>query len=148
MAELLKLRMAEILLIVDDAAGEREITATLMEFGAGNRLSVVRDGAEALEFLGREGAHAGAPRPDLILLDLYLAKQDAREVLRAIKSSRKWRDIPVVVMTSSLIVQDMLRNAGLGAEGFVRKPVRAEQLFSLAARMKGFGASMVVYPAG
>src|SRR3989338_11001119 len=66
-----------------------------------NRLSVVEDGVEVMAYLRREGKHAGAPRPDLILLDLNLPKKDGREGLAEIKADENLKLIPVVVLTTS-----------------------------------------------
>jgi two-component system response regulator len=65
-------------------------------------LHVASDGAEAMDFLNREGKHSNVPRPDLILLDLNLPKQDGREVLEEIKQSPGLKSIPVVILTSAV----------------------------------------------
>src|SRR3954463_13474714 len=90
------------ILLVEDNPGDVELTREALHDGKIHmHLSVVNDGVEALTFLRREGAHAGAPRPDLILLDLNLPKKDGRAVLGEIKQDPALRNIPVVVLTSS-----------------------------------------------
>ncbi|MEI6563141.1 MAG: response regulator [bacterium] len=91
-----------------------------------NILDVVRDGAEALDYLFSAGAYAGRdPRsmPILILMDIKLPKLDGLETLRRIRSDVRTKLLPVVVLTSSLEDQDILKSYSLGANSYVRKPV-------------------------
>ena len=90
-------RPVEILLVEDNPGAVRLTSEGLKEGKVQNNLHVARDGAEAMAYLRREGQHAGAVRPDLILLDLNLPRMDGREVLSAIKLDTKLRTIPVVV---------------------------------------------------
>lgn len=91
-----------------------------------NRIVVVRDGEEALDYLFARGAHAGraaALMPEVVLLDLKLPKIDGLEVLQRMRADPRTRPLPVVVLTSSNEEQDKLRSYDLGANSFVRKPV-------------------------
>ncbi len=100
---------------------------------------VVRDGAEAMDFLLAQGHYDGRDPSDLpamILLDLKLPKMGGLEVLRAIRKNEFTRLLPVVVLTSSLEEQDLIRSYGLGANSYVRKPVDFHQ-FSEAVRQLG-----------
>lgn len=102
-------------------------------------MSVVRDGAEALDFLFCLGAYAGRnPRemPQVILLDLKLPKVDGLEVLRRIRADERTRLLPVVILTSSREEQDLLQSYSLGANSYVRKPVDFNQ-FVEAVRQLG-----------
>ncbi|MEW5940712.1 MAG: response regulator [Chloroflexota bacterium] len=129
----------EILLVEDNP---NDIELTLRAFKKNNLtnpLHVVRDGAEALEFLFGEGEYAGRDLervPKLVLLDLKLPKVDGLEVLRRIKSDERTRLIPVVVLTSSGEERDIVESYQLGVNSYIVKPVDFEQ-FLEAARMLG-----------
>src|SRR6185437_4800433 len=92
-------RPMEILLVEDGLVDARVTIAALRKGMIQHRLTLNRDGLEAMEFLRQEGKFARAPRPDLILLALCLPKKDGREVLAEIKADDSLRSIPVVVMT-------------------------------------------------
>src|SRR5665213_2867199 len=100
----------EILLVEDNPADVRLTQEALREGKVKNRMSVARDGVEALQFLRREGEFASAPRPDLILLDLNLPRKDGRQVLAEIKAHEDFRLIPVVVLTTSSAELDILKS--------------------------------------
>ncbi len=90
------------ILLVEDNAGDVVLTREAMnEAGIGYRLSVVRDGVEAMDFLLRRAPYASAPRPNLILLDLNLPRMNGREVIAQISDHPSLRSIPLVVLTSS-----------------------------------------------
>jgi CheY-like chemotaxis protein len=116
-------RHAEILL-VEDNPGDVDLTREGLQGGRiPNRVHVVEDGEEAMAFLRREGAYAGKPRPDLILLDLNLPRRDGREVLEEIKNDQELKAIPVVIFTSSQNGQDVLRSYEAQANCYVTKPI-------------------------
>ena len=115
-----------ILLVEDNPDDEALTLRALKKNNIGNNLMVVRDGAEALEFLFCTGAFANRDRndrPQVILLDINLPKVDGLEVLRRIRADESTRFLPVVILTSSKEEQDMLKSYILGANSYVRKPV-------------------------
>ena len=120
------MREGHILLVEDN---EDDVELTLRAFRKSklkNEIRVVRDGAEALEYLRAEGAHSSRDRdeiPELVLLDLKLPKVDGIGVLEAIKDDPRTKTIPIVVLTTSDTEQDMKRCYELGANSYVRKPV-------------------------
>jgi two-component system response regulator len=119
-----------ILLVEDNADDEALTLRALNKNKIANRIVVVRDGAEALDFLFCTGAHAGRdPRelPQVTLLDLKLPKVDGLEVLRRIRSDTRTRMLPVVVLTSSKEEQDMIKAYSLGVNSYIRKPVDFNQ---------------------
>ncbi len=129
-----------VILLVEDNPSDEELTLrALKKSNILNRVIVVRDGAEALDWLFRTGAHAERPAdetPQVILLDLKLPKIDGLAVLRAIRGDERTRLLPVVVLTSSIQEQDVVTSYGLGANSYVRKPVDFNQ-FVDAVRQLG-----------
>lgn len=97
--------------------------------GIGNEIMVARDGAEALDYLFAEGAHAGRRTglPSIMLLDLNLPKVDGLEVLRRLRADSRTALLPVIILTSSKEDEDVLQGYSLGANAYVRKPVDFEQ---------------------
>ena len=102
-------RSIEILLVEDNPGDARLTIEAMRDAKLSNRLHIVEDGVEAMQFLRREGRFTDAPRPDLILLDLNLPKKDGREVLAEIKSEPLLKRIPVVVLTTSRAEEDVLQ---------------------------------------
>ncbi|SEM64312.1 MULTISPECIES: response regulator [Stigmatella] len=139
-------RPIEILLVEDNPGDVRLTIEALKEGKVRNNLSVARDGVEALAFLRREGPHAKASRPDLILLDLNLPKKDGREVLEEIKKDAVLRRIPVVVLTTSKAEEDILRTYDLHANCYINKPVDLEQFISVVRSIDDFWLSVVRLP--
>jgi two-component system, response regulator len=115
------------ILLVEDQANDVELTLEALKDGhIANRIFVVRDGEEALNFLFCTGAFAHRKLndlPQIILLDLHLPKIDGLEVLRRIKAHARTRSIPVVVLTSSQEHRDIMTSRNLGAETYIVKPV-------------------------
>lgn len=123
----------EILLIEDNPLDARMTRDALKSCPIRSHLNVVTDGVEALEFLAGTGRHVGAPRPDLILLDLNLPGKDGREILSEIKSDANLRRIPVVVLSTSRATEDILKAYDLNANSYVSKPVELD-LFTQAVQ--------------
>ena len=128
------------ILLVEDSPQDMELTLDVLQGeNLANKIHVVRDGEEALDFLFCRGSfaeRAGRP-PKLILLDLKLPKVDGLEVLRAIKNDLRTKVIPVVIMTSSKEEQDMVRSYHLGANSYVQKPLDFDQ-FRATIKQLGF----------
>jgi two-component system, response regulator len=116
----------EILLVEDDPADAELTTRSLQKEGLANRITVARDGAEALDFVFCRRAFAGRrfeQPPSLILLYLKLPKVSGHEVLRTIKSDERTRSIPVIVLTSSDHPRDLAECYRLGVNSYIQKPV-------------------------
>ncbi|KAB2384578.1 response regulator [Actinomadura montaniterrae] len=134
-------------LLVEDDPGDELMTREAFEHNkVRNTLHVVRDGAEALDFLYHRAEHAAAPRPDLILLDLNLPKRDGREVLQEIKSEPDLAAIPVVVLTTSSAEEDILRSYSLHANAYVTKPVDFDQFINAIRQIDDFFVTVVRLP--
>jgi CheY-like chemotaxis protein len=133
----------EILLVEDNPGDVRLTQEALKEARVGNVVHVASDGVEALAFLRREGAHADASPPDLILLDLNLPRKDGREVLEEIKTDPSLRHIPVVVLTTSQAEADILATYRLSANAFVTKPVDLDQFLHVVQSIERFWLEVV-----
>ncbi|MFF0742433.1 response regulator [Streptomyces sp. NPDC004111] len=136
----------EVLLVEDDPGDELITREAFADNKIRNRLHVVRDGQEAFDFLYRQGAHTGAVRPDLILLDLNLPKYDGRQVLERIKKDEELAHIPVVVLTTSAAEEDILRSYRLHANAYVTKPVDLEQFIAAVRQIDEFFVTVVKLP--
>ncbi len=139
-------RPAEMLLVEDSPADVRLTQEALKEHRVRNNLSVATDGVEALAFLRQQGAYAGAPRPDLILLDLNLPKMDGRQLLEEIKKDPDLRRIPVVVLTTSQAEEDVVRSYNLHANCYITKPVDLLKFMSIVKDIEGFWLTIVRLP--
>jgi CheY-like chemotaxis protein len=117
----------EILLVEDDLEDAGMTIEALKSGDVPCRLSLVRDGEEALRFLRRQGIFSQAPRPDLVLLDMQMPKMDGREVLREIRNDDRLKELPVLVMTASRVHRAILEGEGFHVEGYMTKPVSFEQ---------------------
>ncbi|HTI20053.1 MAG TPA: response regulator [Kutzneria sp.] len=134
-------------LLVEDDPGDVLMTREAFEHHKlRNNLHVVADGVEALRFLRREGEHADAPRPGLVLLDLNLPRKDGREVLAEIKSDESLRSIPVVVLTTSEAEEDILRSYDLHANAYVTKPVDFDRFIDVIRQIDDFFVTVVKLP--
>ena len=115
------------ILIVEDSAADLELTLhALQKQNLANKVFVVRDGAEALDFLFCRGKFANRSfiaSPRLVLLDLNLPKINGKEVLEAVRGDPRTRTIPVVIFTSSKEERDLVDSYGLGANSYVQKPL-------------------------
>jgi len=136
----------DILLVEDNPADVDLTRETFREAKILNRLYVARDGVEALGFLRREGEHAAAPRPDLILMDLNMPRMDGRELLGHIKEDRDLRRIPVVILTTSKAEADILRSYNLHANCYITKPVDLDQFSAVARAIEDFWLTLVKLP--
>jgi CheY-like chemotaxis protein len=134
-----KFENVDILLVEDNPADAELALRALRKGKVANQITWVKDGAEALEFIFRNGAYAGRPEqnPKLMLLDLKLPKVDGIEVLKRIKADERTRVIPVVMVTSSAEGRDITESYKLGVNSYIVKPVAFEQ-FSETMAAAGF----------
>jgi len=131
------------ILLAEDNANDVELTlAALRENHVINEVVVVRDGAEALDYLYRRNRFADrvGGNPALVLLDLKMPKVDGIEVLRQVKSTPALRTIPVVVLTSSREEQDLVRTYDLGVNAYVVKPIDFHEFMDAVKVLGGFWA--------
>ena len=140
-------QMFEILLVEDNPGDVLLTQEAFREGRLSHRLSVVEDGDEALRFLRGEGPYAGAPVPDLILLDLNLPRNDGRELLGEIKQDVRLRHIPVIILTTSDAEQDVWRAYKLHANCYLTKPIRMDEFFHKIRSVEDFWLTIVRLPA-
>lgn len=126
-------------LLVREAFGEALIK---------NDLRFVHDGKELLDYLYRQGPFQTeeAPRPGLILLDLNMPRVDGRQALGRIKTDPKLKSIPIVVLTTSRVDQDILKSYNLGANSYISKPVTFEGLIQVMKELKRYWLEIVELP--
>ena len=146
MASMRNGRPAEILLVEDNPGDVRLAQEALKDAGHPNRLSVARDGVEAMAFLRREGPYGDAPRPDLILLDLNLPRKNGREVLAEIKQDHRLRKIPVVVLTTSRAQDDVQAAYGLHVNSYIVKPADLDEFQRVIRSIEDFWLTVVQLP--
>jgi CheY-like chemotaxis protein len=139
-------RPVQILLVEDNPGDVRLTIEALKEAKVLNKLTIVKDGIEALSLLRRQGQHARAVRPDLILLDLNLPRKDGREVLAEIKGDDNLKHIPVVILTTSQDEQDVLKSYNLYANCYITKPVDLDQFITVVKSIEDFWLGIVVLP--
>jgi len=137
------------LLLVEDVETEAELTMDTLREGRISNLRVhwVQDGEEAMAFLRREGKHAGAPRPDLILLDLHMPRMGGMEVLTELKQHHDWRRIPVVIMTSSNDEKEIRSAYSRHANCYVTKPIDLDEFIDAVRSIEDFWLNVVRLPA-
>ncbi|MGI8728331.1 MAG: response regulator [Solirubrobacterales bacterium] len=139
-------RPIEILLVEDDPADVRLTREVLADGKVVNNLHDVGDGEEAMRFLRREGDHAEAPRPDVILLDLNLPKMDGREVLAEVKSDPDLLQIPVIALTTSTADRDIYEAYEHRVNAYISKPVNLGEFVDVVRTIESFWLTIVKLP--
>jgi CheY-like chemotaxis protein len=135
------------ILLVEDSPSDALMTREALECaGVRNRLHIVEDGVEAMSFLRREGKYAEMLTPGLVLLDLNLPRKSGLEVLQEIKNDEKLRSIPVVVLTTSKMEQDIVKSYGAHANCYISKPVEFAKLADAVGGIRDFWLSLVTLP--
>jgi CheY-like chemotaxis protein len=135
------------ILLVEDSLADIELTLEALEDAKlANAVHVVRDGADALDFVHQRGRHGGVPRPDLIILDLNLPRRSGQEVLEDLKGDADLRRIPVAILTTSSAQPDVLKSYDLGANCYLTKPVDVEQFLKVVQSIEDFWFGVVRLP--
>ena len=139
----------EILLVEDNPADVEITLEAFRRSHKGNRVSVCRDGEEALEFLFQRGRYAragSAARPDLVLMDLNLPRKSGAEVIEQLKTSDHLKDIPVVVLTTSDRDEDVQRCYRIGANNYLIKPVQFDDCVKLISDIQQYWLELSKLP--
>jgi CheY-like chemotaxis protein len=136
-------RAAELLLIEDNRGDVLLMLEALKTAKLANRVSVARDGAEALRMLRKEAPYPDQATPDLILLDLNLPGKDGRDILKEIKSNPATSFIPVIVFSSSSAERDVMESYALNANCYVVKPLNFQGLKDIVSSLETFWLAIV-----
>lgn len=138
--------LTNILLVEDNPADIRLTQEAFKEANQNTILHVVRDGAEALEFLRQTGRFTAVPRPDMILLDLNLPKKDGRQVLAEIKKTPDIKRIPIVILTNSKAAEDIRQTYEHHANSYITKPANLDEFIAVIKQIEQFWLSIVQLP--
>lgn len=141
------MKTAPEVLLVDDNPADIDLTREVLANSKRHfHVNVMTDGEEAISFLRREGGHATAPTPDLVVLDLNLPRRDGRQVLSDIKSDPALAKIPVVIFTTSQAQSDISRSYDLGANCYLRKPGNLQDFIAVVQSMADFWLGFASLP--
>jgi len=137
------------LLLVEDTPNDAELTIETLSEGSirGLRIHWVENGEQALAFLNREGQYARCPRPDIILLDLWMPRMNGLEVLAVVKEHPDWKRIPVVMMTASDKEEHILAAYSKHVNCYVTKPVDPDDFIEAVRTIEEFWFGVARLPA-
>ena len=125
------------ILLVEDKLEDANVTIQALKCGNVQcRVSLVCDGEEAISFLRRTGEFAHAPTPNLLLLDMQLPKEEGQHVLAEIRAREELKDIPVVVLTGSLVQRAILQAHELHADGYMSKPMELDKFVGVIKSLR------------
>lgn len=140
------MKIVEILLVEDNEADAFLMQEVFQESSYRNKVNVVANGLEAMEFLHRKGSYENVPRPDIILLDLNLPKKDGRAVLEEVKGDPNLKAIPVIVLTTSESEEDVKKSYDSHANCYITKPMELDQTYRIVQVIQDFWFGMVRFP--
>jgi CheY-like chemotaxis protein len=135
------------ILLVEDNEGDILLTVEALEEGKiANRIDVVKDGKQAIDFLSKKGSYTEATIPHLVLLDINLPKKNGYEVLHFIKSTECIKHLPVIMLTTSSSEKDIVESYKSYANCYITKPVEVKDFINAVANIKSFWFSIVQLP--
>ncbi len=140
------LKPVEILLIEDNPVDIRMTQEAFRDYKVANNIYSVTDGEAAMDFIYRRGEYTDAPRPDLILLDLNLPKKHGSEILNDVKADPKLRAIPIVILTTSDLDEDMMGSYCHNANAFITKPIEFDDFVTMMRSVGEFWLTFVRLP--
>ena len=134
-------------LMIEDDLGEIELTRESLKFSkVAIDLHCVQNGEQALIYLRRQSPVGTKSRPDLVLLDLNLPRKNGRDVLKEMRSDPHLRSIPVIILTTSSLTEDILKMYELGANCYITKPIGLEQYSKVIQSIQEFWFNTVKLP--
>lgn len=135
------------ILLVEDNEGDILLTTDVLEEKKIiNKISVVKDGNKAIDFLNKKNEYKDAELPNLILLDINLPKKNGHEVLQYIKTNDKFKHIPIIMLTTSSSEKDIMLSYKNYANCFISKPVEVNDFIDAVAKIENFWISIVHLP--
>lgn len=137
------------ILMADDDPDDRMLMKKAMDHTrTKHRIQFVENGSDLLDFLRNQGAYQDEKnqKPALILLDLNMPKMDGREALRLLKSDPELKRIPVIILTTSKAQKDIFETYDLGANSFICKPVRFQELVDIVVEIENYWLETVLLP--
>jgi CheY-like chemotaxis protein len=135
------------ILLVEDNEGDILLIEEALEEGkVANQISKVNDGEKAIQFLQKQGEFADEKTPDLIILDINLPRISGHEVLKFIKSSEVYRQIPVIMLTTSSSEKDIMQSYESHANCYITKPVGANEFIKAVTSIEEFWIELVKLP--
>lgn len=137
----------EILLVEPNPGDTRLFTESFRDGKLANNLHTVPDGETALDFVHQRGAYSDEPRPDLVLLEPRLPGTSGMEVLAELRDEPALADVPVVVLTSSDVGEEIVRSHDLDADHFLQKPVEPDDFIEFVRSIEDFWLAIVQRPA-
>ena len=138
--------IVNILLVEDNPADARLIEEVFKDTNVNNKIYVVKDGVEAMDFLNKENEFSDAPKPEMILLDLNLPRKDGREVLKEVKRNDELKSIPIVILTTSSAKEDVIKTYSNHANCYITKPVDFDQFLRVITAIEDFWLKVVELP--
>lgn len=136
----------EILLVEDNPGDVRLLEEAMTEAAIEHRLHVVSDGRTALEFVRQQGKYDDAPRPDIVLLDLNLPQLSGDKVLEVLKGDDEYREIPVLMLTSSNAPENVRQAYRLGANAYLTKPIDPDEFVDIVESIERFWLTTATLP--
>jgi CheY-like chemotaxis protein len=140
------MKEVHILLVEDNAGDIFLIREALEENKVINKLSVIKDGVEVMDFLRKEKDFGQADTPDLILLDINLPKKNGLEILEEIKTHEEFKKIPVIILTTSASATDISESYRRYANCFITKPVEAQSFLKVITSIENYWIKIVTLP--
>lgn len=135
------------ILLVEDNEGDIMLTTEALEEGKiANKISIVKDGKQAIDFLDKKGGYENVTLPDLVLLDINLPKKNGHEVLQYIKHSEGLKQIPVIMLTTSSSEKDILDSYRNYVNCYITKPVDVNDFINAVAKIEDFWINIVNLP--
>ncbi len=135
------------ILLVEDNEGDIFLTTEALEEGKiVNKVSVARNGEEAIDFLMKKGGFENVELPDLILLDVNLPRKNGQEVLQFVKANQHLKHIPVIMLTTSSSENDIVQSYMNQANCFITKPVEVDKFLNVVKSIENFWISIVTLP--
>ena len=135
-----------LLMAEDDPEDQLLVREAFREARLANRLDVVADGEELMDYLYRRGRYPDVSRPDILLLDLNMPRKDGREAIAEIKQDPQLRRLPIIVLTTSGAEEDIVRSYDLGVNSYIRKPVTFGKLVDVVRTIGAYWFDIVELP--